>query len=219
MTTNNLPKAGYTIAKIAIGGIVLVGLGMATLANAKQAPLKTVDKVELDRYLGQWYEVARKPMYFQNKCDRDVFATYTLNENGHVNVDNRCTSKDGKLNQSIGEAFVQNEPYNSKLKVSFLPSVIRWLPIGRGDYWVLKLDDNYQTVLVGEPKRKYMWVLSRTANPDEKVVTEYLDYAKSVGYDLSDVIRTRQTEKQLGAGNSAAKLIDGKVASAIKVEK
>lgn len=195
MTSNNLPKAGYKIAKIAIGGAVLLGLGMATMAYAQTKPLKTVEKLELDKYLGVWYEVARKPLYFQNNCDRDVTATYTLNENGNVAVDNRCYSKDGSLNQSIGEAFVQNAPFNSKLKVSFLPEAIRWLPFGRGDYWVLKLDENYQTVLVGEPRRKYMWVLSRSPQPDQAVVNEYLEYAKSVGYDVGDVIHTKQTMK------------------------
>ena len=195
MTGDNLPKAGYKLAKIAIGGAVLLGLGMATMAYAQTKPLKTVEKLELDKYLGVWYEVARKPLYFQNKCDRDVTATYTLNENGNVAVDNRCYSKDGSLNQSIGEAFVQNAPFNSKLKVSFLPEAIRWLPFGRGDYWVLKLDENYQTVLVGEPQRKYMWVLSRSPQPDQAVVNEYLEYAKSVGYDVGDVIHTKQTMK------------------------
>lgn len=195
MTSNNLPKAGYKLAKIAVGGAVLLGLGMATMAYAQTKPLKTVEKLELDKYLGVWYEVARKPLYFQNKCDRDVTATYTLNENGNVAVDNRCYSKDGSLNQSIGEAFVQNAPFNSKLKVSFLPEAIRWLPFGRGDYWVLKLDENYQTVLVGEPRRKYMWVLSRSPQPDQAVVNEYLEYAKSVGYDVGDVIHTKQTMK------------------------
>jgi apolipoprotein D and lipocalin family protein len=195
MTGDNLPKAGYKLAKIAIGGAVLLGLGMATMAYAQTKPLKTVEKLELDKYLGVWYEVARKPLYFQNNCDRDVTATYTLNENGNVAVDNRCYSKDGSLNQSIGEAFVQNAPFNSKLKVSFLPEAIRWLPFGRGDYWVLKLDDDYQTVLVGEPRRKYMWVLSRSPQPDQTVVNEYLEYAKSVGYDVGDVIHTKQTVK------------------------
>lgn len=195
MTSNNLPKAGYTLAKIAVGGAVLVGLGMATMAYAQTKPLQTVERVELDKYLGVWYEVARKPLYFQNKCDRDVTATYTLNENGNVVVDNRCYTKEGKLTQSIGEAFIQNTPFNSKLKVSFLPEAIRWLPFGRGDYWVLKLDENYQTVLVGEPRRKYMWVLSRSPQPDQAVVNEYLEYAKSLGYDLGDVIHTKQTIK------------------------
>lgn len=193
MTMTNFPKVSYRIGKIALGSALLLGLGAATMAYAKDEPLKTVDKVELDRYLGVWYEVARKPLYFQKKCDRNVTATYTLNENGNINVDNRCYSHDGKLNQSVGEAFIQNQPYNSKLKVSFLPSAIRWMPFGRGDYWILKIDADYQTVLVGEPGRKYMWVLSRTSQPNEKVVKEYLDYAKSVGYDLGDVINTKQT--------------------------
>lgn len=194
-TKNNLPHAGLKIVKIAVGGAVLLGLGAATMAYAKNDSLPTVEKVELDRYLGTWYEVARKPLTFQNKCDRDVTATYTLNENGNVNVDNRCIQKNGQVTQSVGEAYIQNAPYNTKLKVSFLPEFIRWLPVGRGDYWVLKLDDNYQTVLVGEPKRKYMWVLSRDPQLDQNVVNEYLQYAQSVGYDLSDVIHTKQTQQ------------------------
>lgn len=193
MTIKNLPKASFRVSKIALGGALLIGLGAATMVYAKDKPLKTVDKVELDRYLGVWYEVARKPLSFQNKCDRNVTATYTLNENGNVNVDNKCVMKDGTLTQSLGEAYIQNSPFNTKLKVSFLPSAIRWLPFGRGDYWILKIDEDYQTVLVGEPGRKYMWVLSRTNQPNEKVVKEYLDYAKSVGYDLGDVINTKQT--------------------------
>lgn len=195
MTTNDLPKAGIKLAKIAVGGVVLIGLGMATMAYAKNKTLHTVEKIELDKYLGVWYEVARKPMYFQNKCDRDVSAIYTLNENGNIGVDNRCYTKDGQLNESVGEAFIQNAPFNTKLKVSFLPESVRWLPVGRGDYWVLKIDDAYQTVLVGEPRRRYLWVLSRSAQPDQAVVKEYLDYAQSIGYDISDVIHTKQTQK------------------------
>jgi apolipoprotein D and lipocalin family protein len=197
MVAKNLPKAGFTLAKIAVGGVVLIGLGAATLAYAQTKPLQTVDKVQLDRYLGVWYEIARKPMYFENKCSRDITATYTLNENGNVSVTNRCLSKDGQLQQSIGEAFVQNAPFNTKLKVSFLPEAIRWLSLARGDYWILKIDDDYQTVLVGEPRRKYMWVLSRSAQPDQAVVNEYLEYAKSVGYNLTDLIHTKQTHNTL----------------------
>lgn len=193
MMIKNLPKASFKVSKIALGGALLMGLSAVTTVHAKDQPLKTVDKVELDRYLGVWYEVARKPLSFQNKCDRNVTATYTLNENGNVTVDNKCLMKDGKTTQSLGEAYIQNAPFNTKLKVSFLPGAVRWLPIGRGDYWILKIDEDYQTVLVGEPERKYMWVLSRTQQPSAEVLKEYLDYAKSVGYDLGDIINTKQT--------------------------
>ncbi len=195
MTKGSVPKASYKLAKIALGGAVLVGLGMATMAYAEQKPLHTVEKVELDKYLGVWYEVARKPLSFQKKCARDISARYTLNENGNVVVDNRCYDQEGKLSQSLGEAYVQNAPFNSKLKVSFLPEAVRWLPVGRGDYWILKLDEDYQTVLVGEPNRQYMWVLSRDTDVKPEVLNEYLDYAKSVGYDLSDLIQTPHTKK------------------------
>lgn len=105
------------LGKIALGGIVLTGLAVGTYAYAQQKPLPTVDKVELDRYLGVWYEVARKPAF--QKCAYNVSATYTLNENGNIVVDNRCYDNQKQLQQSIGEAFVVNPPYNTKLKVSF----------------------------------------------------------------------------------------------------
>lgn len=165
--------------------------GMSTVLQAAE-PIQAVKQVDLQQYLGKWHEVARKPLYFQNKCAYNVTAQYSLNENGNVKVDNRCYTEDGKLKQSIGEAFVQNAPANSKLKVSFLPKIIRWMPVARGDYWVLKADSNYQMALVGEPSKKYLWVLSRDPKPDEAMVKSYLDYAQQIGYDLSDVIHTVQ---------------------------
>ena len=192
---NHVQKPNKRLIKIALLGMFVAGILSSSAAYAEPKPLVAVEKVELDKYLGVWYEVARKPMYFERKCIYDITATYTLNENGNIGVDNRCYTKDGQLNQSIGEAFIQNAPFNTKLKVSFLPESVRWLPVGRGDYWVLKIDDAYQTVLVGEPRRRYLWVLSRSAQPDQAVVKEYLDYAQSIGYDIGDVIYTKQTQK------------------------
>ena len=134
----SFPKASWRLAKIVMGGVVLTGLAVGTIAYAQAKPLPTVEKVELDKYLGVWYEVARKPMFFERKCAFNVTATYTLNENGNIVVDNKCADQDGDLQQSLGEAFVVNAPFNSKLKVSFLPEGVRWIPVGRGDYWIFK---------------------------------------------------------------------------------
>ena len=194
MTINNFSKAGFKLAKIAVGVSVFISLGMLSMICAQAKPLPVVERVELDKYLGVWYEVARKPVSFQNQCARDVSARYTINENGNVAVDNRCYDDSGVLQQALGEAFVVNAPFNSKLKVGFLPEMIRWVPVARGDYWILKLDENYQMALVGGPNRKYLWLLSRAPHPDKLVVNEYLHYAETLGFNLKDIIRTEQTE-------------------------
>ena len=192
--TNMSKGPSLNLAKITFA-MAIGASSILTLAHAQTDPLQAVEKIELNKYLGTWHEVARKPLYFQRKCDSNVTANYSLNKNGNIKVDNSCYTKDGKFKQTIGEAFVQNAPSNSKLKVSFLPKIIRWLPVGRGDYWVLKIDENYETVLVGEPDKKYMWILSRSQQPQPEVVQEYLNYAESIGYDLSDVIKTKQIQK------------------------
>ena len=192
--TNMSKGPSLNLAKITFA-MAIGASSILTLAHAQTEPLQAVEKIELNKYLGTWHEVVRKPLYFQRKCDSNVIANYSLNKNGNIKVDNSCYTKDGKFKQTIGEAFVQNAPSNSKLKVSFLPKIIRWLPVGRGDYWVLKIDENYETVLVGEPDKKYMWILSRSQQPQPEVVQEYLNYAESIGYDLSDVIKTKQIQK------------------------
>ena len=185
---NHVQKPQKRLIKITLLGLFVAGLLSSSTAFAEPKSLVAAEKVELDKYLGVWYEVARKPMYFERKCIYDITATYTLNENGNIVVDNKCYDSQGNLQRSVGEAFISNAPFNSKLSVSFLPEGVRWIPVGRGDYWILKLDDDYQTVLVGEPKRKYLWILSRTPQLKKEQIHEYLNYAKSQGYNVSDVI-------------------------------
>lgn len=159
---------------------------------------KTVNKVDLARYEGTWYEIARIPMFFQRNCASDVTATYTNLPNGSVQVLNQCMGKDGNVISANGRAKVDtNYPNanNSKLLVSFLPNWLNWLPLGEGGYWVLALDDNYQQALVGSPSRKYLWLLSRTPKVSDATYKQYLTIANQQGYDTSKMITTVQNKK------------------------
>ncbi len=139
--------------------------------------------VDLNRYLGRWYEICRLPLKWEDKIATDISASYSRTENGSVRVDNRCFDGEGKPTQSVGEAKPVDET-NSRLKVSFLPKFIRWIPFTEGDYWILKLDPEYRFSLVGTPDRKHLWLLAREPGAPEAVVQRYLVEAKRQGFDL-----------------------------------
>jgi apolipoprotein D and lipocalin family protein len=151
-------------------------------------PLETVDSVDLDRYLGRWYEIASYPAWFQKNCTA-VTADYALREDGLIEVVNSCRkgSLDGKLKQSKGRAKVVDETTNARLKVSFFGPF--W-----GPYWIIDLDPNYQWAVVGVPNRKYLWILSRAPQMDEPLYQEILSRLPERGYDWERLHRTLQPE-------------------------
>jgi apolipoprotein D and lipocalin family protein len=147
--------------------------------------LEVVPHVDLKRYLGKWYEIARLPAKFQEGCE-ETTATYTLLENGNVSVLNECR-KNGKIKKAKGKAKVVDKATGAKLKVTFF-----W-PF-YGDYWVIKLGDNYEYAVVGTPNRKYLWILSRTPQMDIKLYSELTEFAKSNGFNVDSLIRTSQPQ-------------------------
>jgi len=169
--------------------ILLTILTAATpIGAADEQPLEVVDSVDLDRYLGRWYEIASYPAWFQKNCTA-VTADYSLRDDGNIEVINSCRKKtlDGKLKQSKGKAKVVDETTNAKLKVSFFGPF--W-----GTYWIIDLDPEYQWAVVGGPSRKYLWVLSRTPQMDEKLLDEILSRLPAKGYDPERLNRTPQPE-------------------------
>lgn len=152
---------------------------------------QTVPSVDLHRYLGTWYEIARLPQRHEPADFTDITATYSLNENGSVRVDNRALDGEGEPEQSIGEAVVVEGSGNAKLEVSFLPDGLEWIPFTRGDYWILRVDDDYQTALVGTPDRKYLWLLARTTHPEVTKQQSFLDTAVQQGFELDELIFPR----------------------------
>ncbi len=164
---------------------------LSTYAETTTKPV-AVDAIDINKYVGKWYEIAHLPMFFQRNCIANTTATYSINADKTVGVLNSCTDKKGEVISSEGVAYPQNEG-NSKLEVSFLPSGLRWIPFTKGDYWVLRVDPDYQVALVGGPSTEYLWILSRSPQIDQATYNSYLQTAKHYGYDVSKLIKTTQT--------------------------
>jgi apolipoprotein D and lipocalin family protein len=152
---------------------------------------KTVSFVDLKKYAGTWYEIARYPNRFQKKCAGDVRATYSLMSDGKVSVLNQCVQANGKLKTAKGKAKVVDRTSNAKLKVTFF-----W-PF-YGDYWILDLDPDYTYADVGEQDRKYLWILSRTPEIDSSLYNKILERITEQGYETSKLIRTPQGVRNNG---------------------
>ena len=155
----------------------------------------TVDSVDLKKYAGTWYEIGRLPMYFQRNCTSDVTANYVEKTDGSgIKVINQCKAQDGS--DIVAEGLAKPaDATGSKLKVTFLPSWVRWLPVGRADYWVLARDADYKTALVGTPDKDYLWLLARSPNVSQETYAKYRQIAQQQGYDLKEFKLTPQTNQ------------------------
>ena len=131
-------------------------------APASLPPLSTIANLDLPRYMGTWYELARYPNRFQSDCSGSAVATYALQPEGGVRVVNRCPQAGGQMDEAVGEARRVGAAGSPRLQVRFAPEWLSWLPWVWGDYWVVDLDPAYQLAVVSEPSREYLWVLSRT---------------------------------------------------------
>lgn len=155
----------------------------------------TVNSVDLKKYAGKWYEIGRLPMYFQRNCVGDVTASYIEKTDGSgIKVINQCVGDDG-VNITAEGIAKPADATGSKLKVTFLPQWIRWLPVGRADYWVLARDADYKTALVGTPDKDYLWLLARSPNISQETYAKYRQIAQQQGYDLKEFKLTPQTNQ------------------------
>jgi apolipoprotein D and lipocalin family protein len=142
--------------------------------------------VDLDRYLGKWYEIARYPNRFEKDCASDVTAQYTLRADGKIEVVNSCRQSDGKVKYSKGSAKIADRQSNAKLKVTFF-----WLFYG--NYWIIDLDPDYRYAVVSEPGRDYLWILSRTPQLDSAVYNQIAGRLREQGLDPARLIKPPQS--------------------------
>jgi apolipoprotein D and lipocalin family protein len=156
-------------------------------------PLQTVAKVDLSRYLGSWYEIASFPQSFQRGCTGTT-ATYTLREDGDIDVLNRCRkgSLEGEEDTALGRARVVDHATNAKLEVSFFRPF--W-----GDYWIIQLADDYSYAVVGHPGRDYLWILARAPTMAPETFAGIEAHLKAQGYETARLLRTLQVAAPPGA--------------------
>ena len=170
---------------IASAILALAGCANSGTGSIPKPPPQTM-QVDLQRYQGTWYELARLPMFFQRNCVQSE-AHYGLRDDGRIDVTNRCRDKDGEWIEAKGFAEPQVEGKTDKLWVRFDNWASKILPI-KGDYWVIYRDEDYRVALVGHPQHKYLWLLSRTPEIDQETRDKLLSVAREQGYVTSDLI-------------------------------
>lgn len=146
--------------------------------------LRTIPSLDVARYMGTWYEIAKYPNSFQKKCIGGAKADYSLMSDGRVKVINRCRIEGGGLSEAVGVARQVGTSTSPKLEVRFAPAWLSFLPFVWGDYWVIELDDDYRLAAVSEPKREYLWILSRTPKVDPVSYNALLTRLRQKGFDL-----------------------------------
>lgn len=155
---------------------------MAFSSQVDREPLQTVSSVDIERYMGKWYEIAAIPQSFQKGCAATT-ADYSLRRDGDVAVLNSCRLEDGSIKKARGKAWAVDET-NAKLKVRFF-----W-PFS-GDYWIIELAEDYSYAVVGHPDRDYLWILSRNPEIDPALYDDLMRTIETKhGYDLSKIVRT-----------------------------
>jgi apolipoprotein D and lipocalin family protein len=172
-----------------LASLLLFGASLPALAAE---PLATIPALDVPRYMGTWYEIAKFPNRFQRKCVANTTATYKALAAGRVEVTNHCRRSDGDNEVAVGEARQVGAADSPKLEVRFAPSFLSFLRFVWGDYWVVDLDPAYQLAAVSTPGRDYLWILSRAPTVDKATYDSLLERLKAKGLDIGKLEVTPQ---------------------------
>ncbi|MBK9164478.1 MAG: lipocalin family protein [Acidobacteria bacterium] len=183
-----------------MGFLLVIAATAAAFAQGVQPKVEAVPTVELDRYLGKWYEIAKYPNKFQKQCVGNTTATYSRKQNGRLEVLNECLKSDGTMEAAKGEAKIADKKTNSKLKVRFAPGYLSFLPFVWANYWVIDLAPDYSYAVIGEPKRDYFWILAREPEMDDATFQQILRKAEAMGFNPGRVERTPQKVETIPGG-------------------
>jgi apolipoprotein D and lipocalin family protein len=181
---------GLAAATLQLASFKVAAQTVATSANLPS--VRTIASLEVPRYMGTWYEIAKFPNRFQAKCAANTRAQYLAQADGSVQVLNSCVTTDGSTIDALGKAHQVGPATSPKLQVRFAPAWLSWLSAVWGDYWVIDLDADYQLAAVSDATREYLWVLSRTPQVNAKAYDALLDRLKAQHFDVQKLDRTPQ---------------------------
>lgn len=172
--------------------VCLMGWTLIIPTTTQAVQVKSIDQLDTTQYMGSWYEIAKLPNWFQRNCALNTKATYQLINPAQIQVLNQCQTSHGEMIQAFGMARPRANGLPSQLEVRFAPSWLGWLPLVWGDYWVLDLDPQYQLAAVGDPSKKYLWILSRTPQISEASYKALTQRLSLMGFDVSRLEKTTQ---------------------------
>jgi apolipoprotein D and lipocalin family protein len=171
---------------------LLSATAQSTATPTSLPSVNTIASLNVPRYMGTWYEIAKFPNRFQSQCAANTRAQYLAQSDGSVQVLNSCVTSDGSTIDALGKAHQIGSTTSPKLKVRFAPAWLSWLSAVWGDYWVIDIDDDYQLAAVSDASRQYLWVLSRTPQVNAKAYEALLERLKAQHFDVQKLERTPQ---------------------------
>ena len=186
------------IKKFTLAMVLPTLLTFSTFVSAQKknsenkTEVQTVSSVDVKRYAGKWYEIARHSNKFQKKCVGNTTATYTTKADGKIAVVNQCLMKDGTTGKAEGEAKIADTASNAKFEMSFASKFKSFLSADWDDYWIVDLDENYQYAAVSDPKRENLWILSRTPEMKDAVYQNLLRRVEKLGFKPGKLTKTPQ---------------------------
>jgi apolipoprotein D and lipocalin family protein len=197
MPEDPMHSATFASAFTKLGSLAAAAAVVALGAASAAPPVRSVAQLDVQRYAGTWYEVARVPNSLQSNCIGDVTATYRPLDDGSLKVINRCREGEHKWRVIVGHAVPrEGDPSWARLKLSYLPGWLHWLPAAHGDHWVVMLDPDYRYAVVSEPSRDTLWILSRTPMMDSALYDGIVARLRSERYPVDDLVPTPQQSQR-----------------------
>jgi len=192
MRQSTLPA---TLARLALLGAVAAWMVLSAATAAP--PVRPVPQLDLQRYAGTWFEIARLPNGLQERCVGDATATYWPVDAHTVRLVQRCRESGGQWSVMVGDAVAEEgDASGARLRLSYMPAWLRWWPQTSARHWVVLLDDDYRYAVVSDPARRSLWILARTPSLDRGTYAGIVDILRNLKYPVDRLVATPQRAEQ-----------------------